>query len=361
MQKTGSATAPLHGGHCSPWLFAKMKELSAAIVEAMVLEYGTIAVLNRFSDPVWFQAFGSTLGFDWHSSGLTTVVLAALKEGLASKERELGIYVAGGKGRTSRKTPEEIQDKGSRFGLPNTADSLIYASKMAAKVDSAAVQDGYQLYHHVMLFNTEGHWAVIQQGMNDKNQMARRYHWLDRAPDTFTKSPHEGVVGTTTPDVLDLTEQPNWSLQDAALEVLEYPEEVLRCLRSIEEHPEGQRDLLLPKFHAIPSARHIDGILKKAYEAHPESFEALIGLSGVGASTIRALSMVAEIIHGTHPTFHDPVRYSFAHGGKDGFPYPVNRRDYETSVATLELAIERARLSDREKMDALKRLAGPKS
>lgn len=359
MQRTGSATSPLHGGHCPPWLFAKMKELSATIVEAMILEYGTMEVLQRFSDPVWFQAFGSALGFDWHSSGLTTVVLGALKEGLAPKEHELGLYLAGGKGRTSRKTPEEIEDKGSRFALVNTRTSLIYASKMAAKVDSAAVQDGYQLYHHVMLFDANGHWTVIQQGMNDSNQMARRYHWLDRAPDAFTRHPHQGVVGSVTPDVFDLTESPNWPLQDASLELSQHPDEVLKNLRHIEEHPDGHRDLLLPRFHAIPSSRHVDTILRKAYEASPDSFEGLLGLPGVGASTIRALSMVAEIIHGTHPTFHDPVRYSFAHGGKDGFPYPVNRQDYETSITTLRRAIEGAHLRDRDKMDALKRLAIP--
>ncbi len=360
MHKTGSATSPLHGGHCPPWLFAKMKELSAAIVEAMILEYSAFDVLQRFSDPVWFQAFGSALGFDWHSSGLTTVVLGALKEGLAAKEHELGFYVAGGKGRASRKTPDEITDKGSRFALADTSTALIYASKMAAKVDSAAVQDGYQLYHHVMLFDNRGHWAVIQQGLNDQNRMARRYHWLDRAPDTFTRTPHHGVVGAVTADVFDLTETPNWPLQDASLELSQHPEEVLTRLRNLEEHPDGHRDLLLPRFHAIPSSRHIDAILQNTYEAHPESFEALVALPGVGASTIRALSMVAEIIHGTHPTFHDPVRYSFAHGGKDGFPYPVNRRDYETSIATLQQAIERAHLRDRDKMDALKRLATPK-
>ncbi len=360
MHRTGSATSPLHGGHCPPWLFTKMKELGAAIVEAMIVEYGTLEVLQRFSDPVWFQAFGSTLGFDWHSSGLTTVVLGALKEGLAPKEHELGLYMAGGKGRTARKTPTEINDKGSRFALANTSTALIYASKMAAKVDSAAVQDGYQLYHHVMLFDAEGHWAVIQQGMHNTNHMARRYHWLDRIPDTFTRHPHQAVVGAMTAEVFDLTESANWPIQDASLELSQYPDQVLQQLRHIEEHPDGHRDLLLPRFHAIPSSRHIDTILRKVYEeANPKSFEDLLGLSGVGASTIRALSMVAEVIHGTHPTFHDPVRYSFAHGGKDGFPYPVNRHNYDTSIATLRQAIERARLQDHDKMQALKRLSSP--
>ncbi|MHB1610163.1 MAG: DUF763 domain-containing protein [Sulfobacillus sp.] len=360
MIKTGSATSPLHGGHCPPWLFSRMRELSAAIVEAMLIDYDASQVLSRFSDPVWFQAFGSVLGFDWHSSGLTTVVLAALKEGLAPREQDLGLFVAGGKGRASRKTPDEIESKGSQFGLSDSLQSLTYASKMAAKVDSALVQDGYQLYHHVMLFDSLGHWTVIQQGMNEANGMARRYHWRDNTRDTFTRTPHTGIAGEQGPNVFDLTSTPNWPFHEASLDLIHHPEEVLLRLRQIEANPDGHRDLLLPRMHSIPSSRHLDATLKKIYHIEPESFEGLVGLPGVGASTVRALAMVAEVVHGAVPTFSDPVRYSFAHGGKDGYPYPVNRTDYETSIASLKNAIERARMQDRAKMDALRRLANPR-
>ncbi|MCL4351399.1 MAG: DUF763 domain-containing protein [Firmicutes bacterium] len=357
MQKTGSATTPLHGGHCPPWLFSRMKELSVVIVEAMLIEHDTEEVLRRFSDPVWFQAFGSVLGFDWHSSGLTTVVLGALKEGLAPREQELGLYIAGGKGRASRATPQEIDDKGSRFGLPVDVASLTYASKMAAKVDSALVQDGYQLYHHVMLFDRQGHWAIVQQGMNDINAMARRYHWRDHISDAFTKSPHTGIAGRAGTPVFDLTSAPNWGFHDISLELLAQPDEVLHQLSRIEEHPEGYRNLILPRSHPIPSSRRLDAILHTAYAMEPANYEALVGLPGVGASTMRALAMVAEVVYGAQPTFVDPVRYSFAHGGKDGYPFPVNRKDYDISTATLKQAIEQAHMQEKEKLAALKRLS----
>jgi hypothetical protein len=334
-----------------------MKELSVVIVEAMLIEHDTEDILRRFSDPVWFQAFGSVLGFDWHSSGLTTVVLGALKEGLAPREQELGLYIAGGKGRASRSTPQEIDEKGSRFGLPADTASLTYASKMAAKVDSALVQDGYQLYHHVMLFDRQGHWTIVQQGMNDTNAMARRYHWRDHISDAFTKSPHTGIAGQAGTPVFDLTSAPNWGFHDISLELLAQPEELLRQLSHIEEHPEGYRSLILPRSHPIPSSRRLDAILHKAYAMEPADYETLVGLPGVGASTIRALAMVAEVVYGAHPTFVDPVRYSFAHGGKDGYPFPVNRRDYDISTATLKHAIERAHMQEKEKLAALKRLS----
>ncbi len=356
MPKMGSAVSPLHGGHCPPWLFEKMTYLSAAIIEAVAQEFGTAEALRRMADPVWFQAFGSVIGFDWHSSGLTTVGLGALKEGLALKQRELGLFVVGGKGKASRKTPDEIDQIGGELGLPNTIIPLKDVSRMVAKVDSALVQDGYQLYHHVMLFNREGQWAVIQQGMNDQSQTARRYHWLSETVTSYICEPHQGIAGRTVPHVLDLTDRHNEDIQKRSVELARHPEDVLLALRSLHAQ-EGQTELVMPRHHDIPSAPHLNKILYQVYDRSPENYQDLVSTPGVGASTMRALAMVSEIIFGSPLTYHDPVRYSFAHGGKDSIPFPVNRDDYTTSLRVLEDALRRAKVDDRTKMDSLRRLA----
>lgn len=357
MKRQGTATAPLHGGHCPPWLFEHMKKLSAAIAEAIIREYGTDELLHRFSDPVWFQTLGSVLGFDWHSSGLTTVVLGAFKEGWADRAPEYGLFVAGGKGKASRKTPQEIDEAGNRIGLGQQVTHLTDTSRLVAKVDSGLVQDGYDLYHHVFLFNQEGHWAVIQQGMDQDKGLARRYHWLGSEVSDFTHRPHHGIVGIKESGVLDLTSDPLQPTHQASLDVIQQPLESLKTLRKLYEDSQGQRHLVMPRYHNIPSPTYFNKALLKAYEAHPSRYVDLVALPGIGASTLRALAMVAEVIHGTPLTFHDPVRYSFAHGGKDGTPFPVRRQDYLTTLTSLEAALEKAKLGELDKMKALRRLS----
>lgn len=357
MKRTGTATAPLHGGHCPPWLFEHMKELSGAMIEAIILEYGTTEVLRRFADPVWFQAFGSVLGFDWHSSGLTTVVLGAFKESWNARAGEYGLFVAGGKGKTSRKTPDEIDDVGGRYGLSVDAASLVQASRMAAKVDSALVQDGYQLYHHVFLFDSHGEWSVVQQGMHDSNKTARRYHWLSTSVVDYTKEPHQGIAGRLTPDVLDLTDLDNQAIHAPSLELTQHPEEALLTLRTLQEREDGTRHLTMPHNHWVPKPGYFNKILHTLYEANPSNYAELVALPGVGASTMRALAMVAEVVHGTALTYRDPVRYSFAHGGKDGTPFPVHRPDYTATIASLESALTKAKMGELDKMKAFRRLA----
>lgn len=334
-----------------------MKALGAAILEAIILHDGTAEVLRRLADPIWFQSLGNVLGFDWHSSGLTTVVLAAIKEGTAPRAHELGFFVVGGKGKTARQTPQEIETVAERHALPTSADRLATVSRMTAKVDSALVQDRHTIYHHTLLFDRLGNWVVIQQGMNVSARTARRYHWWGGAVRGFTLEPHSGVAGSPEPHVLDLTAKPNLPVQAASLSLVnDAPATILSGLARIQEGTE--RHLILPRYHAIPSARRLDRILHRLYERRPENYEELVATEGVGEKTIRALAMVAELVTGARPTFHDPVRYSFAHGGKDGHPFPVSRHDYDHSIQVLEEAIRRSRLGVQDKMAALRRLAG---
>lgn len=312
---------------------------------------------QHFADPVWFQAFGSVLGFDWHSSGLTTVVLGAFKEAWAQRAGEYGLFVADGKGKTSRKTPDEIDAVGSQYGLPLDLDDLTQASRLSAKVDSGLVQDGYALYHHVFLFDAQGHWAVVQQGMNDQNGLARRYHWLGDAVVDFTVLPHQGIVGSRQPDVLDLTAEANLAVHATSLDLVTHPADTLLTLRKLREQQDGSRDLTMPRHHWVPSPNYFNKILYQIYDQPPGRYVDLVARPGVGASTLRALAMVSEVVHGTPLTFQDPVRYSFAHGGKDGTPFPVRRPDYRATIASLETAIRRARLGDLDRMKAFRRLS----
>lgn len=327
------------------------------MLEAIVIEYGTLEVLRRFADPVWFQAFGSVLGFDWHSSGLTTVVLGALKESWSDRAGEYGLFLAGGKGKTSRRTPEEIDNWGSQFALGVPAQTLTDASRMAAKVDSALVQDGYQLYHHVFLFNRTGEWTVVQQGMNEINGLARRYHWQSTQVQSFTLEPNQAILGRPEPEVLNLSAGIHQPVQQASVEMTRHPDMALTTLRQLSEAADGSRNLAMPRPHLVPKPGYFNKILFKVYEADPADYAELVALPGVGASTLRALAMVSEVVHGTPLTFHDPVRYSFAHGGKDGTPFPVHRRDYLATIDSLERAIQSARLGDLDKMKSLRRLS----
>jgi hypothetical protein len=350
--RTGIAHLPLHYGKAPSWLFQRMKQLSREVILFIIDAYGTEETLSRLSDPFWFQAFGCVLGFDWHSSGVTTTVCGALKEGIRGMERELGFYIAGGKGKASRKTPQEIEEICNQRSINGTA--LIYASRMSAKVDSAAVQDGYQIYHHCFFFTSRGDWAVIQQGMNEETRYARRYHWLSTGVKDFVCEPHWAVC----------CDQRNKGLNLVALESEKSRQTITELSHEGPEFliTEGKKvnELYLPMEHPIPREKihleRLEKIFLQIYEHSPKNFEQLLGLQGVGPKSLRALSLISELIHGVRPSFSDPTRFSFAHGGKDGHPYPVDRQTYDTTIEVLKRAIERARVGDREKMEAIRRL-----
>ena len=329
-----------------------MKRLSREVILFIIDAYGVEEVLLRLSDPFWFQAFGCVLGFDWHSSGVTATVCGALKEGIRGMEEELGFYIAGGKGRASRRTPQEIEGVCDRRSIDGT--SLIYASRMSAKVDSAAVQDGYQIYHHCFFFTNKGNWAVIQQGMNEKTRYARRYHWLSTGVKDFVCEPHWAVCCDQRDGGLNLVALESEKVRQAITELSqERPEFLIN---------EGKRatELYLPREHSIPMEEihleRLEKIFLQIYEHSPKNFEELLGIRGVGPKSLRALSLISELIHGTRPSFRDPTRFSFAHGGKDGHPYPVDRGAYDTTIEVLKRAIEGARVGDREKVEAIQRL-----
>jgi hypothetical protein len=306
-------------------------------------------LLARLSDPHWFQAFGCLLGFDWHSSGVTTTVCGALKLGLRGLETDVGLFVAGGKGGTSRKTPSEIAHASDVLG--RDLGSLAYASRMAAKVDTAGVQDGYTLYHHTLVFTPDAEWAVIQQGMSDATRYARRYHWLGARVADFVSDPHAAVVAERPEErVLNLVagEADEHRAAIAHLVREERPEEVVRALTLPERHHVITGD-------DVPGPR-LTRILIETYERQPETFERLLALPGVGAKTVRALSLAAEVMYGVPASFRDPAAFSFAHGGKDGHPYPVDRRTYDATIRYLEDAVRRARIGDIERLKALRRL-----
>lgn len=349
--KTGSATLPLHGGKVPRWLFSKMKELSRALIEVMLLEYPKDKILENLSDPFWFQSLGCVLGFDWHSSGVTTTTMGALKE--AFNELNVGIYICGGKGKKSLKTPDEIVNIADKTGID--PKPLIYTSRITAKVDNSAIQDGYSLYHHTIIFTDSGEWCVIQQGMNEDNSMARRYHWFSRVTKDFVNEPHKGIItdGFTRP--LNMISGKSLDSRRISTELSkEYPEKTTKELKKI-------RELVLPKRHLILSSDININRLKKplqlAYERQPVDFETLLGIRGIGPATIRALALIGELLYGTEPSFDDPARYSFAHGGKDGIPYPVDRENYRRSIDFLRDAITRAKIGQMDRLKALKRLA----
>jgi hypothetical protein len=330
-----------------------MVKLAREVCITVVEEFGAQEMLRRVADPHWFQALGCLLGYDWHSSGVTTTLCGALKEGVKGLEAELGLFVAGGKGRASRQTPTEIEGFGGFISVDPS--ELKYCSRMAAKVDSTALQDGYQLYHHTFLFTPEGSWTVIQQGMNVDTRYARRYHWLGEGVRDFVCEPHAAICSDGRGEVLNLVAREsdlarNTIAQIAAQERPEVVSGDLRKLKTLDLPP--QHRLTLSDIHP----ERIEKILLIPYERKPESFQQLIGLEGVGPKTLRALSLVSELIHGAPPSFRDPARYSFAHGGKDGYPYPVDRETYDKSIELLGRAVRRAKIGHREKLEALSRL-----
>jgi uncharacterized protein len=362
---TGYASLPLHGGKAPAWLFGRMVRLSREIVIYLASEHGVHDVLRRLSDPYWFQAFGCVLGFDWHSSGVTTTVCGAVKEGIKEIDAELGFFAAGGKGNVSRKTPDQIAASCDRIGRDPSA--LVYASRTAAKVDSAAVQDGYQLYHHVFFFTKAGDWCVVQQGMSDATGTARRYHWLSDRVDSFVDEPHEAVCcDVRVGGALNLVAHENEAVRTASAEIARQPPDVaLRALAEAEQtRPKRTpaRLLTMPRRHELlpeldVAQPYLEKILLKTYERAPENFEALLGIEGVGPRTLRALTLASELLHGSPAAMRDPARFSFAHGGKDGTPFPVDRITYDRTIEILNKAINRSAIDRSEKVKAFRRLA----
>ena len=371
MSRTGFAHLPLHGGRAPRWLFERMVLLSREIVLFLAAEFGPQDVLRRLSDPYWFQAFGCVLGFDWHSSGVTTTVCGALKEALRGRAADTGIYVAGGKGATSRKTPAEITAACERLGRDPAP--LIYASRISAKVDNSAVQDGYQLYHHAFLFTPAGQWCIVQQGMNDASSMARRYHWLSDNVTSYVSEPHAAICCDATAETLNLVAAESAAVRDAsAVIAAQRPEIALGVLR----HPEpAQREsaapslssqlrmtplLEMPRRHGVSAAdinpKYLQKILLRTYESAPRDFESLLAIEGVGPKTLRALALASELIYGAQASRRDPARYSFAHGGKDGTPFPVDRVTYDKTIEVMRTALNGAHIDRSEKVKAFQRL-----
>lgn len=329
-----------------------MVRLCRAVTEVIVAEFGPDELLRRISDPVWFQSLGCVLGFDWHSSGVTTTVCGALKEAVTGSEAELGLFVCGGKGRASRRTPVELSLQAEKFGLDG--DALVRASRLSAKVDSAALQDGYQLYHHVFIGTTRGRWAVVQQGMNTATRLARRYHWLAEGLEDFTCEPHQAIACNSRGTVLNTVAAEAAGLRAATVALAQARPEVtvreysrVRALEMPQQHPLTLADL---------RPGHLPKVLVSTYEQPPADFADLLLRPGVGPKTIRALALVAEVSYGARLSFRDPVTYSFALGGKDGWPYPVNRQVYDQTTALLERAVRQARLGRAESLAALRRL-----
>jgi len=365
---TGIAKLPLHYGRAPRWLVIRMQKLVKEIVSMIVDEYGTGDFLKRISDPFWFQALGCVLGYDWHSSGVTTVVTGVLKQAIVPEDH--GIAVCGGKGKVSRQTPLEIESIGERFRFSSQKiQNLQYTSKMSAKVDNTAIQAGYQLYHHAFFLAEDGKWAVIQQGMCPQDRTARRYHWLSDNVKDFVVEPHDGIVGDVKRDIaLDMTAKESESCRETSVDIVrETPNKIRSMIMSI--RPAYQKSLQdwIPQTSAktlkeypidvLSMPRNINWkALSEVYEFKPRNYEELLGFKGVGPATIRGLALVAELIYGEKPSWKDPVKYSFAYGGKDGVPYPVNRRAMDESIQILKQAVQEAKIGGRERTHSLQRL-----
>ena len=349
MKRSGVADLPLHGGRVPQWLAERMTQLGAAIAEAIVRDYGTSMFLSRLSDPFWFQALGSVMGMDWHSSGITTSVMGALKRGLGPRSGELGLYICGGRGRYSRNTPQELRTIAERRGFDG--DALVRISRLTARIDNNAIQDGFQIYLHSFIVAADGEWAVVQQGLNDDSGMARRYHWHSASVRDFVAAPHSAIVGKNQGTIMNLVDAQAKPAQAALLEIArENPETTLqeaRCLKLPARHEVRATDVDLKRLGAV---------LALAYERDLHDFAELLLLQKLGRRTLQSFALIAEVIHGTPSRFTDPARFSFAHGGKDRHPFPVPLKTYDESLNYLRISLDRAKLGDREKLDGFRRL-----
>lgn len=363
-KRSGSADLPLHSGHVPPWLATRMAALGAVICQAIVHHYGRDEFLKRLSHPFWFQSFGAVMGMDWHSSGITTSVIGALKRGLAPLEKELGIHVCGGRGKHSRATPQELTRLGDLKGFDGAA--LARASRLVAKVDSAAVQDGFDLYLHGFFVTDEGSWTVVQQGMNGEKRQARRYHWHSAELQSFVDEPHSAIDGPAQGEIVNLTDHRAEASRAAQIGlVVQGPDHIIREWRHLTRQTSGDGQLALP--HLVMPAHHdvrasdvftrrLHGTLAAAAERGPADFPDLLLTPGVGARTVQSLAMVAEVVHGTPYRFADPARFSLAHGGKDRHPYPVPIKVYDETLRVMKSAIHKARLGREEELQAIERL-----
>ncbi len=349
MKRSGTADLPLHGGHVPPWLANRMTELGAAMAESIVLEYGASEFLTRLSDPFWFQAFGAVMGMDWHSSGITTSVMGALKRGLNPRFDELGLMVCGGRGKHSLRTPDELRNFGMNTGLDG--DALARTSRLTARIDNNAIADGFQLYLHSFVIAKSGEWAVVQQGMNEENRSARRYHWHSSSVRDFVSDPHTAILGIPQGEILNLVDARAAKAQHALLTIAKEPVEV--SLHVV-------RNLTMPAHHDV-RAKDIDlkrlgAVLAVAHEQELRDFASFLLVEGLGPRTLQSLALIAEVVHGAPSRFADPARFSFAHGGKDGHPFPVPFKTYDESLAVLRRSLEAAHLGHTEKLQGFKRL-----
>ena len=361
--RSGSALLPLHNGRVPPWLASRMASLGAVVTQAIVHHYGRDEFLKRLAHPFWFQSFGAVMGMDWHSSGITTSVIGALKRGLGPLADELGLHVCGGRGQHSRKTPDELNALADRIGFDG--ESLVRASRLVAKVDSAAVQDGFDLYLHGFFVTDDGKWTVVQQGMNGDKKQARRYHWHSQDIESFVEAPHSAIDGPAQSEIVNLTDRLAGRSRSAQLSLLDEfgPDRIVAELAALGEERPAQAmlpHLVMPAHHDVRSGdvftRRLHGTLAAAAERGPVDFPELLLTPGVGARTVRALAMVAEVVHGAPYRFADPARFSLAHGGKDRHPYPVPLKVYDETLRVMKSAVASARLGQDEKLQALQRL-----
>jgi uncharacterized protein len=365
MYRTGYANLPLHGGKAPSWLTGRMRRLAKEICTIIIDEYGTNKFLTRVSDPYWFQALGCVLGYDWHSSGVTTVVTGVLKNALSPEEH--GIMICGGKGKTSRKTPSEIETTAEKFGFSESQiKTLTYTSKMTAKIDNTAIQAGYQLYHHAFFITEKGKWAVIQQGMSSTDRSARRYHWLSDTTTNFVVEPHNAIVGNIKHQiVLNMTAKESEGTRKTSVDLVKEPTRKLEQLAKTLTPPKQKNQKSLQGWlpnnvvaqTTLDMPRNINwDALAEAYLTQPSNYEELLSLRGVGPATVRGLALIAELVYGEKPSWNDPVKYSFAYGGKDGVPYPVNRQSMDESIQILKDTVRAAKVGDKEKTRALQGL-----
>jgi hypothetical protein len=349
MKRSGSADLPLHYGYVPQWLAERMAKLGLAIVENIVIDYGKDEVLRRLSDPFWFQSLGAVMGMDWHSSGITTSVMGALKRAINPHSRELGIYICGGKGKHSRQTPAELLKISESTGLDG--NYLVKCSKLSAKVDNTAIQDGFQLYTHNFILSDTGKWAVVQQGMSDASSTARRYHWHSEQLTSFVDDPHTSIYGKNTGLILNMTDKLADTSRNGVMQIAaENPEIMIREISK----------LVMPNHHDVRAKdvdlKRLGAVLWLAHEKQLADFEDLLLLQGLGPRTLQSLALVSEVIHGTPSRFKDPARFSFAHGGKDGHPFPVPITVYDETISTLQNAVYKSKLGLSEKNEAIKRL-----
>ena len=367
-RRAGSADLPLHGGRVPPWLAERMTRLGAVLSQAIVHHYGRDELLRRLASPFWFQSFGAVMGMDWHSSGITTSVIGALKRGLTPLRHELGVHVCGGRGRHSRQTPQELVAIGERVGIDGAA--LANTSRLVAKVDSAAVQDGFDLYLHGFIVTDDGHWTIVQQGMNGGRKQARRYHWLSEGLTSFVDDPHAAIEGAGGGQIINLADRRAEPSRRAQLDLLGAlgPDRIVREFRTLEasSRPKAASlqpllpHLVMPAHHDVRGsdviARRLHGNLAAAADRGPKDFPDLLLTPGVGARTVQALALVAEVLHGAPCRFTDPARFSLAHGGKDRHPFPVPIKVYDETIRVLKSAVQKAKLGREEELGALGRL-----